>query len=289
MQPPESSKYGTTLTTETWTGLPLRVAAYQGQGRTEGLVAPEDTVLLWSGGLTEVTIRARPEGGPTRRSSIEFTRRGGMVDFIPKGTSLEEIRWNGEAHGCISVCLDRARVERMLGGHVPAFDPERGLRFNVTDAHVVDLVRRLESQAVQKEPWGALYVEGLSLTLASYVYGRYATAEPERASTQLPPAEIEKLVVYVETHLGDDVALSDLAGLVGYSPGHLARAFKKAFGVSPYQYVLGRRVERAKALLRDRNRSIAEVARACGFATQSHFSAAFKARTGDTPGAFRRG
>jgi AraC family transcriptional regulator len=290
MKPPESSKYGSLLTTEAWSGLPLRVGAFLGSGCLEGLVAREDTVLLWSGGSSEVTIRARLAGRRAAgRPTLEFTRRGGMVDFIPRGTTLDDVRWRGETHGCISVSLERVRVEQMLGGHVAAFDAERGLRTNVTDGHIVDLVRRLESQAVQNEPWGALYVEGLSLTLASYVYGRHAAAPPPHASAQLPPSELEKLVVYVESHLGDGVALSDLARLVGYSPAHLARAFKTSFGVSPYQYVLRRRVERAKALLRDRSRSIAEVALACGFATQSHFTAAFKARTGDTPGAFRRG
>jgi AraC family transcriptional regulator len=99
----------------------------------------------------------------------------------------------------------------------------------------------------------------------------------------------ERLVAFVEEHLGGNIGLTDLAHQVGYSPDHLARMFKKSFGVPLYQYVLRRRVERAKGLLRDRSHSIAEVALACGFATQSHFTAAFKARMGVTPGAYRRG
>jgi AraC family transcriptional regulator len=83
--------------------------------------------------------------------------------------------------------------------------------------------------------------------------------------------------------------VSGLAAVMGYSPDHFARLFKRDFGITPYQYVLNRRVERAKSLLRARGLSIAEVAMTCGFSTQAHLSSAFKARVGTTPGAYRRG
>jgi AraC family transcriptional regulator len=283
-------KYGFALTTPEWSGLPLRVGSYLGNGKTEGLVAAEDALLLWSGGLSDVTINARLAGqGSTSHRTLEFSRRGGMIDFLPRGTCLDEIEWRGQASGCVSVSLDRSWVERMMGGKVMAFDAERAFRLNVTDAHVVDLVRRLEAQAVQNEPLGALYVEGLSLTLASYVYGHYRAAEPERAEAKLPLSETEKLMAFVEDHLDTDIGIRELARVAQRSPDHLAKIFKKSFGVSLHRYVTRRRVERAKSLLRDRSYSIAEVALTCGFATQSHFTYVFKAMTGVTPGAYRRG
>jgi AraC family transcriptional regulator len=211
-----------------------------------------------------------------------------MIDFIAKGTSLDEIRWKGEPYGCIAVSLERGRVEQLMGSGVPAFDPDQGLRVNVTDDHIVDLVRRLESQAVQQEAWGAPYVEGLSLALASYVYGRYAEARPLAAPQRLLLSETEKIVAFVEEHLSEEIRLAQLAKLVGCTPDHLTRMFKRSFGVPLHHYIVHRRIERAKALLRGRSHTIAEVAWACGFATHSHFSAVFKARTGVTPGAYRR-
>jgi AraC family transcriptional regulator len=291
MTPREApSKYGTRLTPEGSVSLPIRVGSFTGQGHTAGLVAEEDTVLLWSGGRSEVMIEARSAGrGPSAKKTLRFTRQSGMIDFLPRGTALDEIGWRGEAFGCVSVALERKRIERLLGGHIAAFDAERGFRISVSDAHVVDLVRRLEAQAVQGEPWGALYVDGLSLTLASYVYGRYSTTPLQIAERQLPISETEKLVGFIESNLSANIGLADLARLVGHSPDHVARMFKRSFGVSLYQYVLRRRVERAKALLRDRSHSIAEIALTCGFATQSHFSSVFKGQTGVTPGAYRRG
>jgi AraC family transcriptional regulator len=94
-------------------------------------------------------------------------------------------------------------------------------------------------------------------------------------------------VAFVEDHLSEEIRLVNLARLVGCTPDHLTRMFKRSFGVPLHQYVVQRRIERAKALLRGRSHSIAEVAWACGFATQSHFSAVFKERTGVTPRAYR--
>jgi AraC family transcriptional regulator len=222
-------------------------------------------------------------------TTYRFQRHDGMIDFLPKGTVLDAVRWNGLPPRCISVAFDPQRVQRLFGRDAPELDPERGFCLCVSDAHMVDLVRRLESQALEAEPWGALYVDGLSLTLASYAYGRYVSGRPAPSQRRLPPSEVEHLASYVESRLSANIGLSDLAGLVGYSPNQLVRLFKSSFGVSPYQYVLQRRVERAKALLRNPRSSLAEVALACGFATQSHFSACFKARTGMTPGAYRRG
>jgi AraC family transcriptional regulator len=211
-----------------------------------------------------------------------------MIDFVPKGTIVDSVRWNGQPSRCLSVALERAHLERLFGGDAPELDPQRGLSLCVSDAHLVDLVRRLESQAHRREAWGARYVEGLSLTIASYAYARYSAGRPLPPKSRLPRSEVERLMVYVETRLSTNIVLTELAGLVGYSPNQLVRLFRSSFGVSPYQYVLHRRVEHAKVLLKDNRHSLAEVALACGFSTQSHFTAHFKARTGVTPGAYRR-
>jgi AraC-like DNA-binding protein len=102
------------------------------------------------------------------------------------------------------------------------------------------------------------------------------------------PDDVEKVASFVEEHLDTDVGLDDLAEIVAYGPDQLARWFKRSFGMPLHQYVLRRRLDRAKALLTDPAKSIADVAQACGFGSQSHFTAFFKARVGVTPGAYRR-
>ena len=301
---PAASKYGAPLTAEPWRGWPLRVGRFSPEGQLEGLVAASDALLVWSGGTTDVTLHARAPGGTVRH---RFVRQGGMIDLLPRGIVLEDVSWQGQPSTCVSVNFDGAAIERLLGVKA-SFEPEAP-RLALSDAHVVDLAQRLEAQATAGQPWGALYVEGLSLTLASYLYGRYGIREAgireagvREAGVQnagargassghdsaLPSLSSQRLLAFIEEHLGSDIGIATLAALAGYSPDHFARLFKQSFGLSPYQFILQRRVERAKALLRDRSHSIAEVAMLCGFASQAHFHTTFKTRTGVTPGVYRK-
>lgn len=102
-------------------------------------------------------------------------------------------------------------------------------------------------------------------------------------------SKLHTVTAFIEEHLTEDFDIADLARLIGYSPDHVARLFKRAFAISLHQYVLERRVERAKTLLRDRRLSIRDVSRGSGFASQTHFSSLFKERVGVTPRAFRSG
>jgi AraC family transcriptional regulator len=84
------------------------------------------------------------------------------------------------------------------------------------------------------------------------------------------------------------LTLSELAGVTGLSQFHFARGFKAAMGVSPYQFALRCRIDRARHLLMQEKLSVSEVALEVGFFDQSHFSVHFKRACGVTPREFRR-
>jgi AraC family transcriptional regulator len=79
-----------------------------------------------------------------------------------------------------------------------------------------------------------------------------------------------------------------MAGELQISALYLPRAFKTAVGQSPHRYVLGRRVERAKTLLRNTDSPVADVALSSGFSSQSHLSNWFLRMMGVSPAAYRR-
>ena len=92
----------------------------------------------------------------------------------------------------------------------------------------------------------------------------------------------------IESALGEDLALERLAREAGIAPHAFSAAFVKAFGVPPYRYVILRRVERAKTLLRNTDLPIARIAYETGFASQSHLASTFRRSVGQSPGAYRR-
>jgi AraC family transcriptional regulator len=79
-----------------------------------------------------------------------------------------------------------------------------------------------------------------------------------------------------------------MAHEVDISPLYLARAFKAAIQQSPHQYVLSRRIEKAKELLRNTDLPIVDVALSVGFSSQSHLSHWFLRQVGVSPAAYRR-
>ena len=78
-----------------------------------------------------------------------------------------------------------------------------------------------------------------------------------------------------------------LASVSGVSEAHFARSFKEAFGVPPHRYLLTRRIERAKALLRDTDIPITDIAFDTGWNSLGTFGRVFRDVTGESPGAFR--
>jgi AraC-like DNA-binding protein len=113
-------------------------------------------------------------------------------------------------------------------------------------------------------------------------------APAPQARGGLPPAAMGRVRGYIEAHLSDSIELVQLSAIAGLSVFHFARQFKQSAGVSPHYYLVGRRIERAKALLAETDLSLSEIAFATGFSDQSHLTRHFRQMIGVAPGQFRR-
>jgi len=107
------------------------------------------------------------------------------------------------------------------------------------------------------------------------------------ARTGLPRYKLRRVMAYVDARLGGPISLDDLANVAGVSRFHFHRQFRKSVGVTPREYVLRARIERAKGLLTESDLTVGEVSGAVGFADQSHFSNIFRRVTAMTPRGFR--
>jgi AraC family transcriptional regulator len=100
--------------------------------------------------------------------------------------------------------------------------------------------------------------------------------------------QVRKVVFYVEANLGRTIRVDDIATLAGLSPSHFSRAFKLTFEDTPYRYVLRRRMEKAKFLMRQSSDPLAEIALDVGCSDQSHFCRLFHSYMDQSPSEWRR-
>ncbi len=103
----------------------------------------------------------------------------------------------------------------------------------------------------------------------------------------MPVHKVRAAIDYIEAHLSHDLSIDLIAAAVNMSSFRFARGFKKATGHSPHQFLLERRIELAKDMLRSTDYKLADVAQTVGFANQSHFAAVFRQRCQMTPKAYR--
>ncbi len=147
------------------------------------------------------------------------------------------------------------------------------------------LFSRLVSLANQlKQPGFALnFSEQLTGFVADLLQ---LNAQSPETNTPIPPAYIDAIKDLLSHSLGENITLQQLAAKVGYNPYHLLRSFKKNVGLTPHEYRLNVRIDRAKKLLKD-GLPPAAVAAETGFVDQSHFHRTFRQFTAATPGQYQ--
>jgi AraC family transcriptional regulator len=137
---------------------------------------------------------------------------------------------------------------------------------------------------------GPLLVESLatilSVHLIRHITGRYRL--PASGDGVLSRRRLQRVIEYIMENLEGSPTQEQMASVAHLSPYYFARQFKAATGLSPHQYLIARRVERARHLLQaDDEVGLAEVALRVGFYDQSHFSSHFKRIVGVTPRQFQ--
>ncbi|OWY65671.1 AraC family transcriptional regulator [cyanobacterium TDX16] len=135
---------------------------------------------------------------------------------------------------------------------------------------------------------GRLYVDAMTTALMAHLLRHYSVCNYSQPViiNGLPKRTLQQVVDYIDAHLDRDLTVATLAAIAQVSPSYFSNLFKQSTGLSPHQYVIRCRIDRAKQLLRQGKQSIAEIAYNLGFTHQSHFSHHFKRLVGSSPKAF---
>lgn len=241
--------------------------------------AQQPTLMVLRRG--QVLLQPRP-GASARRFEA------GWATLDPCTADYAQERWSApdETH-YHAVELPVPACEELLHGNVPwSAAGRRPLRFS--DPKVSWWVEEMVGHCLAGEPHGSLYTDAVGLSLLTYLTSHCARLPaPDGGASVLPRSVVLKVQDHIDAHLADPLNLRDLAALCGYSPGHLNRMFKAAVGLPLHRFVIERRLRAAQAMLAADHAALADIALACGFANQAHFSTAFRRYVGCTPRAFR--
>lgn len=207
----------------------------------------------------------------------------GAVALCPMQTS-QAIRWDRNVH-ILSLNL---QLELLTHQAIAVLDTDQFElipHLIIQDALIYQIGMGLQHQLKTYGAHSRLYAESAATFLAVHLLQTYSTRKVVVPQYEggLPQQKLKQAIEYIQEHLAQEISLDELADYLGISRYYFCRLFKQSIGISPYQYVIQQRVERAKQLLLQGRMSISDIAIACGFAHQSHLNRHFKRLIGVTP------
>lgn len=236
------------------------------------------TLSCYIGGGTGTFRRDQPgtKGGPDKLCILPAEHQSAWV--INGEIRLAHVYFSPEqfALGCVTL-LDREPRELQLRESTFLDDARQARRFH-------QLIGLNWKEPGERLLTSSLAHEMLSHTLLSQVGMR----EGLRLKGGLAAHQRRQLVEHIDQQLAEPISLGQLAGLCALSEYHFARMFRESFGLPPHQYLLARRLARARELLRGGSLPLGEIALACGFSSASHFTNRFRQAMGATPGEYRQ-
>ena len=256
-----------------WTGIVVE-AGSSGPWECDDLAVPYHYLGL-NTGPTPVHFEAKV-GARFRK----LTMPPGAVWFSPAGSTFSHRVPASSQFALVAIASD------WLERHSPL--DEKALRptYDVRSREMGHLIRGLVDETAGGGSSGALFVEALVMALGLQIAQTVGNghALPLPVARGLRPKQLARVLDLIDARLASDISVVELAAAVPLSVSHFTHAFREALGVPPHQYVIGRRLERAREELLRGGTTLAATALRWGFSDQSHFTRLFRRRFGVTPG-----
>lgn len=207
-------------------------------------------------------------------------------DIIING--YQKTRWYNEGEYLL-LHLEPSLVAQAAADLIDTDSIELVEQFKTRDPLIQHLGLALKSELESDGMGSRVYAESLFNTLCFHLVRHYSTSGQKILTNfdSLPKDKLRYAIDYINENIEKDLTLAEISSSVGMSPYHFARAFKQVTGLPPHQYLIQRRIEKAKLLLTKTDLAIAEIAYHVGFASQSHFTTLFRKHTTTTPKAYR--
>ncbi len=244
-------------------------------------------------GNLERRLERRLDGGKL----IERLTLPGLFTFVP---AFREPEWFWDCAVEIldiylpAAVLERIAIESCVSGSCGRNRAPQTIelidRFAIRDPLLEQLALTLSAEVERSRDYcDRLYVESVQTLLAVHLLRHHCTVKITNSPKlgKLSPSKLQQILDYIQDNLDRDMGLAELALVVQMSSHHFGKLFKQSTGLSPHQYVLQCRIERAKKLLSNPKFTLADISQSVGFCDQSHFTNVFRRYTSLTPRQYR--
>lgn len=271
-----------------WEDVRLVVKALPPTAEAFTMPAVTEPFIAWiSSG--EAEARERDPGGPWRTMHL---KQGSF--FLTTGGEPYEFGWRTLSYAPFEVTLVLLSLPLFQQALVEVFGKHanRTAMRDVSgseDPALISLLQQLRAEAGRR-PASRMFVRGLAQAIGVHLARNYASlATATRSNTPaLPGFKLRRITAWMAEHLAEEFSLARLAKQAEMSEFHFNRLFKRATGLPPSQYLIRLRLDAARRLLRETDRSVIEVANEVGYTNPSHFSQLFRKDTGLSPSDYRR-
>lgn len=270
-----------------WRDVRLSVFELPPVAETFTMPAVTEPFIAWAAS-GNAEFQEREGKGPWQNSRV---KQGTL--FVTAAGAPYDMRWRSlgsDPFEAVPVILSTPLFNAALAEVFGANAKEARLRdvSGFEDERLTPLLQLLRDEAANSAP-SALFVRGVAQAVAVHLARNYTelSAAPNGGSA-LPAFKLRRVTDWMAGHLAEEFSLARLAGQVGMSAYHFNRLFKRATGVPPSRYQIRLRMDAARRLLRETDRSVIRIGNEIGYSNPSHFARIFRKETGLTPSEYRR-
>lgn len=268
----------------------LNIGAMQFRFDEERIVAPplpNHVVML----CLSNSLNVRAEIG---KRSFEKRIRAGESSILPAGIESDwrvraERGNNASDSGVLQMYLRPEFLRRIADSCEIKFNGTRlDASFCRADAQTRSVGLMLLEELKAENPLSRYRADLLAELLAVHLLSVHCSAAQKiEYKGGMPPGKLRRVTDYINEHFDAPLSLTELADTIEMNTFHFARQFKQATGQPPHQYIVSRRIERAKELLKTTKMPLVEISLEVGINSQNHFTTLFRRQTGLTPKQFR--
>ena len=235
-------------------------------------------------------VEERELGGPWLKTRVEA---GDF--FLTASQSPYELRWKaigpepfGTMHLHLGLPVFTRAVEEAFEQNLETIHLRDVSGFK--DTFLAALLEGLRREVSSRRPASPLFVQGVAQALAVHLARNYTelTKDVRVYKGALPGFKLRKVTELMAAHLEEEFSLVRLAREADMSEFHFSRLFKRTTGLTPSQYFIHLRMEKARRLLRETNQSVIEIGLDVGYTSPSHFAQIFRREVGISPSEYRR-